>query len=212
LKSHFSPAGEGSGGAQSVKPLLSTFDAGRAGVKKPTPRDERRTPRPKVGEASRAEKAAENMGYVAVRAGHTACNLHTRDERPDEMELPGTDRITNLLTNFLDVQSRRAEVVANNLANGETPGFAAQELDFSDYLKRAAREALVPAGAQETKGFADSPRVIKQDTVSSRLDGNNVDAAREMATLAEAGGQYLTGVQLIQSRLRTLRAAIREGR
>lgn len=128
------------------------------------------------------------------------------------MELPGTDRITSLLTSFLDVQSRRAEVVANNLANGETPGFAAQELDFSDYLKRASREALAPSNTQKPESFAAGPRVIKQDAISSRLDGNNVDAAREMATLAEAGSQYLTGVQLIQSRLRTLRAAIREGR
>ena len=44
------------------------------------------------------------------------------------------------------------------------------------------------------------------------VDGNTVDAAREMATLAEAGGKYTTGAQLLQMRFRTLRTAIREGK
>lgn len=131
------------------------------------------------------------------------------------MTLPGTDRITSLLTTFLDVQSRRAEVVSSNIANAETPGYHAKELDFSSYLQRAARDASSPSSllAGDSRTSLDAPRVIEQampDVV--RLDGNTVDTGREMSTLAETGMQYLTGTQLLQSRLRTLRTAIREGR
>lgn len=129
------------------------------------------------------------------------------------MELPSVDRITSLLTSFLDVQSRRAEVVAGNVANADTPGYAAKELDFSDYLRRAAREAVAPRKPDNSPApFTDNPRVIEQAVTSIGIDGNTVDAAREMSALADAGMQYLAGTQLLQSRLRTLRAAIREGR
>ena len=131
------------------------------------------------------------------------------------MSMPTFDRITTLLNSFLDVQSRRSEIVAGNLANADTPGYAAKELDFAGFLRSAAREALAPqqnAAGQQT-AFADSPRVIEQRAPGvTRLDGNTVDAGREMSTMAEAGMQFLAGTQLLQSRLRTLRAAIREGR
>ncbi|MGH9942999.1 MAG: flagellar basal body rod protein FlgB [Pyrinomonadaceae bacterium] len=131
--------------------------------------------------------------------------------------LPGTDRISSLLTKFLDVQSRRAEVVAGNLANADTPGFAAKELDFEEFLDRAAKDALAPRQPVTGKGvaallFEEGPRVVEQETGAVGLDGNNVDTGREMSTLAEVGVKHLTGTQILQLRLRTLRSAIREGR
>ena len=129
------------------------------------------------------------------------------------MGLPGADRITSLLTSFLDVQSRRAQVVAGNIANAETPGYVAKELDFAGHLRSAARLALAPANANRaTPSLAEAPRIVEQMTASVRLDGNTVDVGREMSTLSEAGLQYLAGTQILQSRLRTLRAALREGR
>lgn len=125
--------------------------------------------------------------------------------------LPGTDRISSLLTSFLDVQSRRTEITSGNIANAETPGYKAKELNFTDYLRRASREALTPR-KQGEESFIEQPRVTMQLGNTARLDGNNVDAGREMASLAESGMQYLNGTQLLQSRLRTLRTAIREGR
>jgi flagellar basal body rod protein FlgB len=59
---------------------------------------------------------------------------------------------------------------------------------------------------------ADGPKLVEQLGAAVGIDGNTVDVGREMATLAEAGGQYMTGIQLLQGRFRTLRTAIREGR
>lgn len=130
------------------------------------------------------------------------------------MTLPGTDRLTSLLTTFLDVQSRRAEVVSSNIANAETPGYRAKELDFASYLRQAAAEATEPSGeGVQANQFSDEPRIFERELPEiTRLDGNTVEVGREMSTLAETGMQYLAGTQLLQSRLRTLRAAIREGR
>ena len=128
------------------------------------------------------------------------------------MEQPTLDRITNLLTQFLDVQSHRAQLVSSNLANADTPGYQAQELDFADYLKQATQEALTPQAAANTANLASSARVVPQTGHIAGLDGNNVDTGQEMAAMADTGMRYLTGTTILQSRLRTLRTAIREGR
>ncbi len=129
------------------------------------------------------------------------------------MHLPEIDRITSLLTDYLDIQSRRAELVASNLANADTPNFRAQELDFQDYLRMAARNALAPQASRVTPPTLDqTPHVVEQTNNVPGIDGNSVDVGHEMATLAETGGQFVFGTQMLQAHFRTLRLAIREGR
>lgn len=130
------------------------------------------------------------------------------------MDVPGLDKMTTLLTEFLNVQSRRAQVVAGNLANADTPGYIAQEVEFSGYLNQAADVALKPgvANQNQTAQSTASLRVIPQNNRLPGLDGNNVDTGQEMVTLSEAGTKFLSGTTMMQSRLRLLRAAIREGR
>ena len=130
------------------------------------------------------------------------------------MDLPGADRITSLLSTFLSVQSLRSQTSAANVANADTPGYAAKEVEFADFLRSAARDALAPdaSAGSSAQGLATAPRMVEQAGNALGLDGNNVDVQREMTTMAETGMNYLLGTQLLQSRLRTLRAAIREGR
>ncbi|MEJ7617337.1 MAG: flagellar basal body rod protein FlgB [Pyrinomonadaceae bacterium] len=125
--------------------------------------------------------------------------------------------MTSLLTTFLNVQSRRAEVVSTNIANAETPGYHAKELDFAGHLRQAAENASAPRGGQQSAQSAQSltneARVVEQALPEViRLDGNTVDMRREMSTLSETGMQFLAGTQMLQSHLRLLRSAIREGR
>jgi flagellar basal-body rod protein FlgB len=129
------------------------------------------------------------------------------------MDLINTDKITSLLSSFLDVQSRRSEIVSGNLANVDTPGYVAKELEFGDYLKRAAKDAVsTEDDKQKLMPFMDAPRLVERNLQLPGMDGNTVDMDHEMQTMAEAGMQFLTGTQMLQSRLKTIRAAIREGR
>lgn len=128
------------------------------------------------------------------------------------MGLAELDRITTLLTDYLDVQSRRAEIVASNLANADTPDYKAKKVEFDEYLRNAVRAAVAPRNTVQGPASTDSLRVVEQDDLVPGIDGNNVSTEREMATLAETGGKFMTGTQLLQMRFRTLRAAIKEGR
>jgi flagellar basal-body rod protein FlgB len=128
------------------------------------------------------------------------------------MDLTRSDNITNLLQTYLDVQSRRSEVIAGNIANADTPGYVAKELDFNQYLRDAAQQSSLPAGRQNERGLSSEPRVVERLSSVVGLDGNTVDAGQEMADLASAGGSFNFGAKMLQSRFRMLRAAIREGR
>lgn len=130
-------------------------------------------------------------------------------------DLPGRDPIASLVTSYLDVQSKRAQLVSSNIANADTPGFTAKELDFASFMRSAAHHAI-DDGAELDLSLDferdESPTIVNQQGQPKGIDGNNVDAGREMSTLADAGMQYLSGTQLLQSRLKALRLAIREGK
>jgi len=127
------------------------------------------------------------------------------------MAFPAIDNVTNLLQKFLDVQTRRAEVISANIANADTPGYVAKTVDFEQYLKDAAKESLLPM--RQSDGLSNGQlRVVEQQSSAIGFDGNTVDAGKEMADLAQAGTNFNFGSKILQSRFRLLRTAIREGR
>ena len=128
------------------------------------------------------------------------------------MGILGADNVTNLLQTYLDVQSLRSQTVAGNIANADTPGFIAKEVDFEDFLKDAARESALPSYQQNQLKMNTRPNVIEQKSETIGLDGNTVDTGREMAELAQVGSNFNFGAKMLQSRLRLLRTAIREGK
>lgn len=125
---------------------------------------------------------------------------------------PKFDNVTNLLQTFLDVQTRRSQVIASNIANADTPGFAAKKLEFDDYLREAARKSELPASRQINDAFSTEMRVVDQESEVLGMDGNTVDSGREMADLAQAGSSFNFGAKMLQARFRLIRAAIRDGR
>ena len=128
------------------------------------------------------------------------------------MDLKATDNVTDLLQKYLDVQSRRSQVIAGNIANADTPNYAAKQLVFDEYLRDAAKQSETPLARQGSLGASNSMRVVEQTPTAIGMDGNTVDAGREMADLAEAGTSFNFGAKMLQSRLRLLRTAIREGK
>lgn len=129
------------------------------------------------------------------------------------MEILPSDKITNLLNSFLNVQSRRAETIAGNIANADTPGFAAKELQFDEFLRDAAKQTFeLSANSGANANTLREPRVVERTNGAIGLDGNTVDAAREMSDLAQTGSNFNFGAKMLQARFRLLRAAIREGR
>jgi len=118
--------------------------------------------------------------------------------------MPGIifDPIMQGLADALTLRQRRHEVLASNLANVETPGYRARELDFATALQDAF------AGQETDAGAGLEPRVVEDPTAPARADGNTVDLDMQMAKLASNGTGYLALARILGHRIGLLRQAI----
>lgn len=117
-------------------------------------------------------------------------------------------RGTVALEKGLEALALRHRVIANNIANANTPGFRKSEVSFAQVLSRYLDRSARPGGA----GEPFRPMVFQVMGTTQRLDGNNVDIEVEMANLAENTLLYQAVARQLSSKLSYLRMAISEGR
>ena len=134
--------------------------------------------------------------------------------------------VMELVQKSLDAAALQHKVIANNLANVDTPGFKRSEVIFGESLKKAIQEraegskqlGLATTNDQHMEPSATArvedvtPKIVTQQETSLRNDQNNVDIDVEMAKLAQNTVVYQTLAQLTQSQFSQLKSAIREGK
>lgn len=85
----------------------------------------------------------------------------------------------------LDAAALRQQVIANNLANVNTPNFKRQEVLFEESLSRALAAKSDPCARPLTQPIGNlRPQIVTVNTTSARADGNNVDMELENVNLA----------------------------
>jgi flagellar basal-body rod protein FlgB len=112
------------------------------------------------------------------------------------------DESSRLLSQMIQAASLRHQVLSQNIANIDTPGYQAMDVSFSEELR------LASAGASGSIG--DVKATVTTDPVrTQRYDGNAVDLDRQMAKMAANAVWHSALVQIMNSRLNFLRTAIR---
>jgi flagellar basal-body rod protein FlgB len=102
--------------------------------------------------------------------------------------------------------SRRHELLAQNIANADTPGFKARDLSFASEMSLAQQVRALPATATGTPDL--DLRLIEHPDATASPDGNSVDIDRQMARLTQNTGYHVTVLQLLNSHFRALKTAI----
>lgn len=133
------------------------------------------------------------------------------------------DQYVGVHATALDVRARRGELIANNLANADTPGYQARDIDFRQAMARAAGEstagASVPGvqlsttnaahlGGQTRASAVTDPDLKYRIPLAPALDGNTVDAQVEQANFAENAVRYQATLTFLNSKFRGLLTAI----
>ena len=113
----------------------------------------------------------------------------------------------------LGAAGKRQEVLSNNLANVNTPGYKRLDVNFDETLSKAI-DATKSGEATDDDVFGGLLPQVQQDrnAVAVRADGNSVDVDQEMSFLAENNIRYNALVQLSQSKMDTLKYVISDGR
>lgn len=128
-----------------------------------------------------------------------------------------------MLKNAMDGAGTAHGVIANNIANVNTPNFRRSDVSFKDALAATEPSAGDPdelglavtsdrhfaaGGAQGAQPFAVTTTV--QQDQQMRVDGSNVDVDQEMAKLSLNSAYAQTMGQLLQNQYSRLRQAIQE--
>jgi flagellar basal-body rod protein FlgB len=114
----------------------------------------------------------------------------------------------------LMVQGQRMGVLAANLANADTPGFKARDIDFAAVLSQSQGDTALPLEATHaghiTLGGADSPAggVKYRNPYQASLDGNTVEMPIEQAAFSETNVRYQASLNFINGQISDLTLAI----
>jgi flagellar basal-body rod protein FlgB len=111
--------------------------------------------------------------------------------------LSGSDALMGVLTSALDGLSTRQRVIADNIANVDTPGFRASNVDFESSLK-AAVENGGRTGVQA--------QVLASDTPVG-ANGNNVDLRKEMLAATQTQFQYQLMTRAVNDQFTLIKTA-----
>ena len=123
---------------------------------------------------------------------------------------PSADPNFPTLQDLLSWTSKRQQALGSNVANLDTPGYRAQDYSFEAQL--ASSVVMISTSPRHITPVKESAsaRVFDVET-AEKPNGNNVDIERELTEITKNGVQYLTLVQYLNQKIRTLRSSITDG-
>lgn len=131
------------------------------------------------------------------------------------MGLNGINNLFGLHERSLLVRGERTAVLAANLANADTPGYKARDVDFSSILAAQPGASAPLAMATTSSGhIATTPDSVLGAELKYRvpfqnsLDGNTVEAHVEQAAFAENAVRYQASLMFINRRVQSLETAL----
>jgi flagellar basal-body rod protein FlgB len=132
------------------------------------------------------------------------------------------DTNMQLLSKVLDLRAQKAQVISANIANAETPGYAASRFDFEEDLANAidsGRHGGIRLAAPNEKHISPGPgnfhsvngKIIIEQDQTGIGDENGVSVDQEMLALSENELLYETTAQLLKKKMTLLKHVISGG-
>jgi len=130
------------------------------------------------------------------------------------------DNNFKILEKSMDAYTKRAEALADNIANVNTPNFKRKDIQFESFLQKALHEdgSSVIGRRTDEKHFKigienklDSvePAFIEEKDTQMRVDGNNVDIEIEKVEQTKNNIRYQFATNRISQNFSMLRSVIK---
>lgn len=129
------------------------------------------------------------------------------------------DDTTTLLQKSLDLRSSNQRVIAGNIANAETPGYAPARFEFEQELKAAisgSEPTLTTTHSRHLSMNSENVsqvegKIVRSPDNTGIGDDNGVSVDQEMITLSENQIMYETAAQLLKKKLSLLKYVVQGG-
>lgn len=120
--------------------------------------------------------------------------------------------------NALRFRSFRNQVLSSNIANADTPGYKARDVDFKSALEHAQGRSVRLIGT-DARHLDATPRNAGLDGAELKyripmqpsLDGNTVETDVEQAAFAENALMYRASLAFLDGKIRSIRFALKGG-
>jgi|SRR5690348_6945722 flagellar basal-body rod protein FlgB len=122
------------------------------------------------------------------------------------------DELFQFSQTALKLHTYRQQLIASNIANADTPGYQARDIDFASVLKtaEAAMTKGQPLPARDSGPDATplGAELLYRSVVQRSVDGNTVDLDLERAQFAENSVRYEAQLTFVTSQIKSMLAAI----
>ena len=120
----------------------------------------------------------------------------------------------------MQLRIKRSEVLANNLANADTPNFKARDIDFRSVLKNQTSLQMSQPTLRATNdrhistGSALTPSVeLKyRNPLQPSLDGNTVEEQSEMSRFSKNSLDFQASFEFLNAKFMGMKNALKGGR
>ncbi|MCB5187985.1 flagellar basal body rod protein FlgB [Methylobacillus caricis] len=128
------------------------------------------------------------------------------------------DAALNFHETALRVRGQRQELLAANIANADTPGYKARDINFADTFKQALagidHSGLSAATTNSAHLQANAPSngqpggVMFRSIIQGSVDGNTVDMDVERTQFADNALRYEASITMISGQIKKMLAAV----
>jgi flagellar basal-body rod protein FlgB len=129
------------------------------------------------------------------------------------------DNSMQVLKKALDLRERNHQLIVSNIANAETPGYQAKQLEFEKQLNQAANTSQLNTRTENPKHFSVNGSMEKVSGKVRTLSGsgtgghgNTVNVDQQMITLAENQIAYEATINVLNKKLGMLKYVAQDGR
>ena len=120
------------------------------------------------------------------------------------------DKVFGVSPSALSIRSQRLELISANLANSDTPGYKAVDIDFSDALAKAHNEATHRVSNPFHHELGSGQADIRYRTPAQlSLDGNTVETDQEHAAFMDNAIRYQASLNFLEGRIKSVLLALR---
>ena len=119
------------------------------------------------------------------------------------------DRALGVSPDVLVVRARRFELISANLANADTPGYKARDIDFASALSRARESAPRQTHSAHMAMSDQRPAIMYRMPAQVSMDGNSVETEQEHAAFMDNAIRYQASLNFLNGRIKSILGALR---
>ncbi len=123
------------------------------------------------------------------------------------------DNALNTHSSAILLRGKRAEILAANLANSDTPGYKARDMDFKNVFNQMKTGELAAPVSSHRRHFNISSNATLETTLRTptklRPDGNTVEKEVEQAAFANNSVRYLASLRFLSGDIKGIMLALR---